>query len=580
MLPVHVHIPCFADDPRCDKTSLDDLDDLLADGAASHLPDELSIDKSDLTFDSSIKELDEFLVSNVSPMSPAPLMTSPTMSLAQPMPLMAPRIQPMLAMPSSPPSMSRPLTPSNLPSSLPSILVGRPITQTTLLLTPTFLPMPLQPPTPLWAEPPSSSLDGSGSERQSDSNAGDQTPSRRRRRSRRHRNAARAAAQPINPKDEGRVIVQGRRASLRTCSAYIMVKRNGKFYRIFGAHRAAPEADQGASHRATASGSASDPGTWQRREPRPEPVLKAVEPSPDNHQPSLSQPSLEPPVEQEEPLIPITPPSSNSSSDLLTSPPHLHDLLSCVFSNSQVEEGEEPNDLSSDRVPKQNIEEALKVDAVVQVNLNEGVESFQNILLQQQSVWEHYHRSYESHLMQSEEQLTRMKTNLLISQVSGEQDNMEKLMLKNLNGFHKSTILKLERKFEAQKDSFDFSAEQRSMQLEDSSSRIAELSVKLDAQFDIYLLNLTRRDEKMNDLLKVSRKQDEAFLVCRRQLKEYKEDNGKLLRQVEDHEDEWKNLAKSWEDWKVYIHKLESRITGSCSWCSRIGLPQRPQPPP
>ena len=182
--------------------------------------------------------------------------------------------------------------------------------------------------------------------------------------------------------------------------------------------------------------------------------------------------------------------------------------------------------------------------------------------------------------MQSEEQLTRMKTNLLISQVSGEQDNMEKLMLKNLNGFHKSTILKLERKFEAQKDSFDFSAEQRSMQLEDSSSRIAELSVKLDAQFDIYLLNLTRRDEVMNDLLKVSRKQDEAFLVCRRQLKEYKEDNGKLLRQVEDHEDDWKNLAKSWEDWKVYIHKLVSRITDSCSWCSRISLPQRPRPPP
>ena len=64
-------------------------------------------------------------------------------------------------------------------------------------------------------------------------------------------------------------------------------------------------------------------------------------------------------------------------------------------------------------------------------------------------------------------------------------NNEQTWMLNNLNTFLKSTIIRLERNLEVQRAFFDFSAEQHDMQLEDSSSRIAELSVKLDDQFKL-----------------------------------------------------------------------------------------------
>ena len=67
----------------------------------------------------------------------------------------------------------------------------------------------------------------------------------------------------------------------------------------------------------------------------------------------------------------------------------------------------------------------IRMNRDVQTKISD--ESSQSILLQQQSVWEHCRRSYETQLMQSEEQLyaARAQVDLLTSQALEEQNSMQ-----------------------------------------------------------------------------------------------------------------------------------------------------------
>ena len=127
------------------------------------------------------------------------------------------------------------------------------------------------------------------------------------------------------------------------------------------------------------------------------------------------------------------------------------------------------------------IDKAVQVRFEDKEDASEELVNKYNDLLSRSSRMASQLDNYESQLMQSEEQLygARAQVDLLTAKVSEEQDHMQLLTLKNLNSFLNSTVVKLERKLEAQKESFDFSTEQHNMHLEDVRSHNRDLQTNI-----------------------------------------------------------------------------------------------------
>ena len=147
---------------------------------------------------------------------------------------------------------------------------------------------------------------------------------------------------------------------------------------------------------------------------------------------------------------------------------------------------------------------------------------------------------------------------------SVEQNNMPTWMLNNLNSFLKSAIIRLERKLEVQKAAFDFSAEQRSMQLEDFGSSIVEISGRLEEQCDIskqYLLQI-----KHQEGITFDQKGEINRLLC--QLSATNKIITKKNDEIEDLQGQLDSLGQlhieyceRWENRTIYIDELKSIIS-------------------
>ena len=147
----------------------------------------------------------------------------------------------------------------------------------------------------------------------------------------------------------------------------------------------------------------------------------------------------------------------------------------------------------------------------------------------------------------------------LTAQVSEGQNIMQTIKLHNLISFLNSTILKLERKLEFQKAVLNSSAEQRSMQLEDSSSRIAELSVKLDAQFKLSNQQFYDRMNVIRDL-EVQLFDSDQFIVKKDCEIE------KLRRQVAKKDSELGSLRDTVKELELKVKNNKNEIDQSSSY--------------
>jgi chromosome segregation ATPase len=213
----------------------------------------------------------------------------------------------------------------------------------------------------------------------------------------------------------------------------------------------------------------------------------------------------------------------------------------------------------------------LLVDKAVQVcfegknALEELGNKYKNLLVHCSEVSSQL-KNYEAQLVQSEEQLyeARSKVDSLNAQVSEGQSSMQTIRLINLNSFLNATILKLERKLELQKESFVFSAEQRSMQLEDSSSRIAELSVKLDDQFKLSNQQFYDRMNVIRDL--------EVQLFDSDQLIVKKDcEIEKLRRQVAKKDSELGSLRDTVKELELKVKNNKNEIDQSSPYTGSMG---------
>jgi predicted nucleic acid-binding Zn-ribbon protein len=196
--------------------------------------------------------------------------------------------------------------------------------------------------------------------------------------------------------------------------------------------------------------------------------------------------------------------------------------------------------------------------------------------------------SYEYQLVQSKEQLyeARSQVESLTAQISEGKNSMQTIKLHNLISFLNSTVVKLERKLEAQKESFDFSTEQHNMHLEDVRSQSFEIRMNRDLQTNI-------SDESSQSILL---QQQSVWEQCRRsyetQLMQSEEQlyaaraqvdlltsqaleeqnsmqlndlwSSRAIIDLQGQLEEWRELhaenRKKWNNRTVYISDLKSRI--------------------
>ena len=190
--------------------------------------------------------------------------------------------------------------------------------------------------------------------------------------------------------------------------------------------------------------------------------------------------------------------------------------------------------------------------------------------------------------MQSKEQLyeARSQVESLTAQISEGKNSMQTIKLHNLISFLNSTVVKLERKLEAQKESFDFSTEQHNMHLEDVRSQSFEIRMNRDLQTNI-------SDESSQSILL---QQQSVWEQCRRsyetQLMQSEEQlyaaraqvdlltsqaleeqnsmqlndlwSSRAIIDLQGQLEEWRELhaenRKKWNNRTVYISDLKSRI--------------------